>query len=70
MTARLVCARCHRRLVRAAATLHGLPLGPDCARIMADAVRASPTPIERAADREAAARAADFAARQLSFLEA
>lgn len=68
MTARLVCSRCRRPLIKAAATVAGMPLGPDCARQVAAAVRT--TPLEAAADRTTRAAEAAFRARQIPLLEA
>lgn len=68
MTARLVCSRCRRPLTKAAATVAGMPLGPDCARILGAAMRS--TPLEAAADRADRKRETAFNARQLSLLEA
>lgn len=66
------CARCHRPLAKAFATLAGMPFGPKCAAVVGAAVHS--TPLETAADRRAraavTAREAEFNARQLTLLEA
>lgn len=69
--ARLTCARCRRRLVKPAAIVAGMPLGPVCAAALGAAVRS--TPLEAAADRRArraeAAEEAAFRERQLTLIE-
>lgn len=65
MTARLTCARCRRPLVRAAATIAGMPLGRACARLVRVETGQAPDtrpPADRAAE-------AAFRARQIPLLE-
>lgn len=67
----LRCAKCRRPIAAAAATLAGMPLGPVCAKQIAEAV--STTPLEvvtaRAAARESRAQEAAFLARQIPLIE-